>query len=274
MATQAIADPTHPWDALGRVVPRLTALIRTIPDPSVPALGVWNAGEVAVHVSHAWRVLTSLASGEASSPIHEVAELAGMTTTLVREEADRDLAHVADRIDAAAADFLAMAPAVPASELRPWIIEGITVPVHVLGCHLLNECLIHGYDIAAAGGRPWPIARADAATAITGFLFPTVARLGPREMVVQESARGLRARYDIRLRGGGGVVLAFDDGALTVEPQSSRRVDCHLLADPSALFLVMWGRVSQWPAVRRGHLLAWGRRPWLSWRLRALLRNP
>jgi len=37
---------------------------------------------------------------------------------------------------------------------------------------------------------------------------------------------------------------------------------------------VSWGRVSQWPAIGRGQLLAWGRRPWLGLKLRALLRNP
>jgi len=61
---------------------------------------------------------------------------------------------------------------------------------------------------------------------------------------------------------------------VTVEPEPRGRIDYHLSADASALFLVMWGRTSQWHAILRGQLLGWGRRPWLGVRLRSLLRNP
>jgi hypothetical protein len=69
-------------------------------------------------------------------------------------------------------------------------------------------------------------------------------------------------------------VLHFDDGDLTVEPEPSGRVDCHLSADPVAFMLVGWGRIGQGPAILKGQLLAWGRKPWLGLKLRSLLRNP
>jgi hypothetical protein len=78
----------------------------------------------------------------------------------------------------------------------------------------------------------------------------------------------------VRLRGGGRAVLRFDDGDLTVEPEPAGPVDCHLSVDPEAFMLVGWGRITQGPAILKGQLFAWGRKPWLGLKLRSLLRNP
>ena len=87
-------------------------------------------------------------------------------------------------------------------------------------------------------------------------------------------AAGVRATYDIRLRGGDRCYFVFDDGDFTVEEPSPRRVDCHISADPVAMLLVFFARHSQWPAIATGRLMAWGRKPWLGLQLRSLLRNP
>ncbi|HET9331654.1 MAG TPA: hypothetical protein VFO23_14105, partial [Steroidobacteraceae bacterium] len=55
--------------ALAEVAPRLAALVRSIRNPSAPALGEWNAGDVAVHLTHVWEVLPALAGGDGGSPI-------------------------------------------------------------------------------------------------------------------------------------------------------------------------------------------------------------
>ncbi|CAN5189865.1 hypothetical protein BH18ACT4_BH18ACT4_02820 [soil metagenome] len=59
-----------------------------------------------------------------------------------------------------------------------------------------------------------------------------------------------------------------------MDEPSSRRADCHLWVDPAPFLLVAWGRKSQWEAVFRGQIVAWGRRPWLGPRLRGLMHNP
>ena len=38
-------------------------------------------------------------------------------------------------------------------------------------------------------------------------------------------------------------------------------LDCHLFAEPVALMLVGYGRISHWSALARFRLIAWGRRP-------------
>jgi hypothetical protein len=93
-------------------------------------------------------------------------------------------------------------------------------------------------------------------------------------MLDAEQAAGLRATYDIRLRGGDRFYFIFNDGALTIEEPSARKVDCHISADPVAFLMVAWSRQSQWSAIAKGKLLAWGRKPWLGPRFRGLMRNP
>jgi len=264
-------DPVAARAALASVVPRLTALIRSVGDPGAHAVGEWSAGEVAVHLAHAWERLPALARGDVDSPLREPGELAALTISLVREEPGRDLEETARRIEAAASAFLAT----PATdEPRPWLVQGTALPGSAFTCHLLNETLVHGYDIARSQGRPWRIEPAHAGMAIMGFLFRALSVVDPRFPVRQRQAAGVRACFDIRVRRSGRAFLVLDDGALTIEAPSARPVDCHLSAEPATLFLLIWSRTGQWPGVLSGRLAVWGRRPWLGARLPRMLRNP
>ena len=147
-----VGDGQRAYAALSAVVPRLSSLIRSIKRPETPALGEWNVGDVAVHLAHVWETLPVLASGNLESPLQHVDELSELTTSLVRSEMRPDLAGVADRIDAAAAAFLTTATARTSDATTPWLVEGIQASAPTFACHLLNESLIHGYDIALRNG--------------------------------------------------------------------------------------------------------------------------
>jgi hypothetical protein len=265
-------DTTQARAALASVVPRLVALIRPIRNPSAPALGEWNTGDVAVHLAQVWEALPALASGALASPIRDPRELAGLTSSLVRDEPSRDLGQIAARIEAGAAAYLAT----PAGngDVRPWLVEGTALPASAFACHLLNESLVHGYDIARAERSPWRIDPTHAAMAVFGFTLPVLSVVDPRFPVDQQAAAGVRACYDIRVRRSGRFFLVFDDGAIAVEPPSSRSVDWRVSADPTALFLTLWSRRSPWPAMLTGGLRVWGRRPLVGLRLPKMLRNP
>lgn len=290
VTADAKADGAAARGALRDEVARVTALLRSISDSQAPALGSWNIAEVAMHLSQAFVVVPGLARADLSEAyevlptgagrdsgalIEDLWELGDVTTHGVKADVERDLQVIAGRIDERAAGFLGYIDNVqmPADD-RPWLVEGVEVELATLVCHLLNETIVHGYDIGRAAGRKWPIQPAHAAMVLDGFLMPLIAILGPRTMVDQQKAAGLRACYDIRVRRGGRHFMVFDDGALSVEKPSDRAVDCHLSVDPAAFLLVAWGRTSQWRAIGRGQLLAWGRRPWLGPRLRSLMRNP
>lgn len=273
--------------ALAEEVTRVSKLLRSVDDPHAAAVGQWNVVEVAVHLCQAFVIVPGLASADLTEALEfvpglaqrgtgslmgDIWDLGDLTVEGVRRERERDLHALAERVDASAAAFLADTAETAPDEARSWLVDGVTVDVPTLTCHLLNETVVHGYDIAVASGRRWRIDRGHAALVVDGFVFPLVDALG-NALVDASRAAGLRACYAVHVRGGGRHVMTFDDGTLTVGPRNGRRVDCHLSVDPAAFLLVVWGRRSQWRAIATGQLVAWGRRPWLGPRLRQLVRN-
>ncbi len=251
---------------------RLATLLRSVQKPEAPAIGKWNLTDVAVHVSHTLDAITAMAQG-GGGLLKDLSALSSLTEGLVNGESRRDLFGVADRIESSAANLVQLMESAADNGMRTWLVRDVQLPLSALTCHGLNELVVHGRDIALAEGVPWPIPRDYASLVVAGFLFPALAGLGGQ--MVRPEARDFKACFDVRLRGGGGrVFCCFEGGDLAVEPASRRPVDCHVSADPAAFLLVAWGRKSQWPAIARGQLLAWGRRPWLGPKLRAVLKNP
>jgi uncharacterized protein (TIGR03083 family) len=292
--TVAASASTLDWqcsqDALRDEVARVTALLRSIRDPgTAPVVGQWNLADVALHLSQAWLGVPGLARRDLS-PVYEVIpdwagvagdslvrdlpDLGEMTTQAVGSDPERDLLVLADRIEARAEEYFTYCARQSPDELRPWLIQGITLPLAAFTGHLLNETVLHGYDIARAAGRPWRIEPAHAAMVLHRFLIPVLQAGDPGVMVNPHTAAGARVAYELRIRGGDRFHFLFDKGALRVEKPSARQVDCHISADPVAFLLVVWNRQSQWRAIARGQLLAWGRKPWLAPRFRTFLANP
>ena len=198
-----------------------------------------------------------------------------MVTDLgVRSDAERDLGVLADRIEARATEFFSECAGRSADERLPWMVDGATVQLANLTGHLLNETVMHGYDIAQADRRTWHIEPAHAAMVLSEFIIPVIKALDPQALVDSERAAGLRATYDLRIRGGGRFHFIFENGTVMVEEPAPRRIDCYISADPVAFLMVVWARRSQWSAIAKGQLLAWGRKPWLGPQFRRLLRNP
>ncbi|MDQ4031956.1 MAG: maleylpyruvate isomerase N-terminal domain-containing protein [Actinomycetota bacterium] len=266
----------------------MTALLRSIQDPGIPAVGQWNVGELAMHLSQVWiavpglarrdlsrlyEVIPSIADVAGDSLMQDMYELDGLTVLGVKSDSQRDPAVLADRIEQRAQEYFAECAGHSPYELRPWLVEGSTLPLSAMTGHLLNETVMHGYDIARAAGHKWRIEPAHAAMVVRQFFVPVLRTLDPRVFVNGEKAAGLRATYDIRLRGHDRLHFIFDDGSLRVEEATSRPVDCHISADPAAFVMVFWARQSQWSAIAQGKLMAWGRKPWLGPRFRPLLRS-
>ena len=265
------------WAAARRAValagPRLTAMLRSATRPDAPALGEWDVTQLAAHVSHAADTVSAMTRG-GGNLIPDISGLATLTGVMVAGEGRRPLGELADRIDATVATFLTAMEegATTGDSSHAWLVQGTEMPLSMLTCHLLNELTVHGLDLARALGVPWPIDKGHAALVVQGFVFPALHTLG-RDMVVPEKAGNVRARFEVRLRGDARAWLHFSDGSLSVEGAPKGPVDCHLSVDPAAFLLVSWGRTSQWSAIARGQLLAWGRKPWLGMQMRSWLRN-
>jgi hypothetical protein len=226
--------------ALREVVPRLVTLVRSVPDADSVSVGTWTVGDVAAHLAHVFRLDTDAVAGR---PVPEAmvttAGMAEANAKMLAQDDERAPSVLADRVGTLANEFDDIASRSRAAAVE-WL-QGARLPPSAMACHLLEECLIHGHDIAAATGRSWPIQRHHALLAVEGAVLPLIAALPPTAMLNQEKARSFRARFDLRLRGGRRTLMVFDRGSLTLDAGGAR-VDAHLSADPAALMLVFIGR--------------------------------
>lgn len=252
------------------VLPRLATLVRGISDPGAAAIGTWGAGEVAAHLSHAIRGDTEVLAGRPIPPA--TVTKAGMddfTARMLAEDGERDPAVLAERIGALAGEFDDTASRAPEDPVS-WL-QGAPMPPSAVACHLLEECLVHGHDIARATGQEWPISRRHAVLVVEGFILQLIAALPPTALVKSESFRGC---VEIRLRGGGRTALVFDHGSMTVEPEPRREVDAHLSTCPAAFLLLSLGRQGIARPLLTGKLAVWGPRPWKAPQMLSAISTP
>lgn len=253
--------------ALADSARRTADLIRSIPDTSIRIpRSDWTVGEGAAHLVVVMGWFSEWAGG-GRSLTENLDELGSVNARAIAQIPERDGARLADRLLANVDRFLDVSSPLPADSKIAWH-EGYPLSLGSLVWVGVGEMVVHGYDIASAVKRPWPIDRQLACQILNG------AGEGWPLFVDRKNVRGVTASYGISLRGGPKQVFRFVDGRLTVEPPSSTPVDCRISADPVAFLLVGYGRVSQWPQIAQGKIVAWGRKPWLAIKFRRLLRNP
>jgi Pyruvate/2-oxoacid:ferredoxin oxidoreductase gamma subunit len=265
--------------AISAAATRFTALLRDTDDIERPAAGTdWTVAETAAHVSVVLTGFSAAIAGEPQAVAQEQYLEANFPTRLAANNAatiamvdHADAGRLAELITVGAQRFLELAAAAdPELECEtPWYGRGRTRTADCLTALALGELTVHGHDIAAGTGRPWPISDVDAKL-IVGTVCPNMSPLAVRP----EAGRRAPVTYEVRLRGNGPrYVIRVADG--TAEVRAARgRVDCVVSADPVTYLLVVYGRMPLGRALLRGGLLAWGRRPWLGLRFKGLFFNP
>jgi uncharacterized protein (TIGR03083 family) len=255
-ATTVLAAASSAFEA---TADSLTALVRALPDTRAPIPdSQWSVREATVHLVNDARLYTELASG-APSPIptmqkkkHEV-----YIAHLLADIAEDDPMVLGDLMTGSAEKFLAATAGRPGDQEVIFHADLRFDLAHLM-CVALGEELIHGYDIARAVGRPWPIDPGHALLVLYGY--------GPTYplCVHPQTTAGLNAAYGIELRGADAFTIRFVDGEYSVEPPNSGPVDCTISADPVAFLLVGTGRLSQWEAIALGLLTGGGPKPELA----------
>jgi uncharacterized protein (TIGR03083 family) len=265
MATAtAYLDRVQP--AIDRLADRFTALVTAAPDPAAPIPGsTWTVRDAAAHVVTVTRRFSDRPEGRGTW-VRDPRELGALNDAQIEALGEPGMEELAAGLRRELAALAAQVRAYGAAPPSFTFHGGEQVAADVALGILLGELVVHGWDVARATGRPWPIDGGDVELILQGVepILPG--------WVDRDAARGLTATFEVRLRGGGTHRWSFRDGRLQVG--QGGRPDVRISADPAALLLVFYRRQSQWPHVASGRLLAWGRRPWLALTLAGRFHQP
>lgn len=246
-------------DALAGAMERVAELIASIPDPQVLVPNSpWTVRDFAAHLILAGGQYTDMAQGVPS--VYQSVDPAYLHAEFTRRQADiaeTDPTKLSRLFVDAMEGYLDGTSDLPGD--TPVIMHGQN-PYTVGGMAgvLLGEELLHGYDIATAIGRPWPLDPADCELVLAGYAPVLGYFLDP------DTARGLSAGFGIELRGAGAMTVRFTDGVFGLEEAGAGPVDATISADPVAFLMVGTGRLSRYQAVALGLLSVGGNRPDLA----------
>jgi uncharacterized protein (TIGR03083 family) len=255
-------------DAVEVVAANIAEMLRPLSDASTPIpRSEWSVGEAAAHLAITQALFIEGLKGM-SSPYGDghSATFAQVNTQMLSEFGERDGAKLAELLVARTRAFLEESAGYHVQHRIHYHFGTMDLPTWT--SYMLVHLLMHGCPIATALGQPLPLERAHTELAIP-FFKATMPRI-----VDKEAARKHQGSIDVRIRGGGRLVVTIHNGSVTVSDLPTGPVDCFLSADPVAFLLVALGLASQWGLIARGKLLAWGRRPWLALRFKMLFPNP
>jgi uncharacterized protein (TIGR03083 family) len=255
--------------ALEDAAERFARLIAATRDPTVRVAGTpdWTVKQAAAHVVNVIERYAQGPRGEGEW-VSDPSRLPALNESQLPPFAEHSMDELAQMTRETTKSLIAQVRSYGDSQPTFHFHGGEVVRADTALGILLGELEVHGWDIARAVDGVWPIDPHH-----VELIFQGVEEIVPG-WVDRDTARGISAVFELKLRGEGRRVFAFHDGALDVNPVSAPRVDVHISADPVALLLVLYGRESQWNHVVRGHLFAWGRKPWLALKLAAFFHNP
>lgn len=246
-------------DAITGVTERVAELMASIPDPLALAPdSPWTVRDFAAHLVVCGGVWTDMAQG-VPSPIQS-REPAYFNAEVARRNADiaeTDPGKLSRLFVDAVEGFLDSTIDRP-GEAPVAFHCGDPLTMAGLAGVLLGEVLLHGYDIATAIGRPWPLDPAATELVLAAYAPALGFILNP------ETTRGLSAGFGIELRGVGGMTVRFTDGVFGLEEAGAAPVDATISADPVAFLMVVADRLSRYQAIALGLLSVGGNRPDLA----------
>ncbi|GAA0998756.1 maleylpyruvate isomerase family mycothiol-dependent enzyme [Acrocarpospora macrocephala] len=255
-------------DALRRTGDRFLTLVGSVPDPEAMATAEWTVADSVAHVRSIASLYTSiLQPDKVAHPFPDV-EHQIMTTTVdtvaeindvvLRQFTERDLRVLHDLLAGDIDDILHATENADPTAPVPWLGDS-RVPIAGVLAHLVNELLIHGWDIARAAKTRWELPPQDAALFFELFLVGMLRNhagglLGP-------PVPGRRIAVEFHSAHTTPVTLVLQDRRVTLE-ETGQGADVRLSFDPPTLNLMLFGRMSKARAALTGKITARGPRLW------------
>ncbi|GAA2708664.1 maleylpyruvate isomerase N-terminal domain-containing protein [Micromonospora olivasterospora] len=269
-------------DALAGATDRFIRLVEAVDRPETMVTAHWSVADTLVHVvSVAWLYAVKLDPAHQPLPIPGLGtRLATVTVDTIADLNDVVLAHLTERepgpllarLRADVDTILAATTDSRPGEQLDWF-GGARAPLAGLFAHLVNELLVHGWDIAPAARSPWEIPAREAVLFFELFLVGLIRAGYGRLLDSDEPPRERPITVEFRSAYCADVTLTLHRGRVRVAAPGARP-DVRVRFDPAALNLMMFGRVGRARTVLRGRVVAWGRRPWLLPPFLRVLRTP
>lgn len=243
--------------ALSVVSARTADLLQSLPHTAVAIPGFsWTVREAAVHLAMVGFRYAGMVDGEPTQYHSLAPEICARLNDQLNADIPESNPHkLAVLMREGTERFLSATESCDDTQDVLFDCAAVMAIPHLVGI-TVAEHLLHGYDIAVAVGRPWPIEPHHAALGLFGYRPSYGLRLNPAMTTAHT------AGYAIELTTGERFTIRF------VDTVSNRRipgpVDCTITADPVAFLLVESGRISQWAAIALGLIKAGGDRPGLA----------
>jgi uncharacterized protein (TIGR03083 family) len=251
---------------------RFADLVRSAPDPSAMATADWTVAETAAHTTGiAWNYTAMLAADGRPLPITAIREHFPVTTVdtihtglnpaQLRGYPERDPARLAERLRASIAEVLDLTADDDPERVVDWLGSS-RLPVAGVLAHMVNELLVHGWDIARAAGIPWPVEQEQAALFFDLFLVELIRHGYGHLLDDDRPVREGRIAVEFRSAHTAPVTIVLDAGVATVE-EAGTDPDVRLWFRPAGMNMLLFHRIGHLRAALSGQVVVWGRRPWL-----------
>jgi uncharacterized damage-inducible protein DinB len=253
-----VVDRAGAREALLDVTEQLADMIRPLADTAIPVPGSnWTVGETANHVAMAAELYVDLAGG--ATRVHgdvTTAGLAAANAEALAMDPERRADVLADAMLTSTRTFLGSVDGRQAGQSV--LTPAGKMDMDIMVPYALTHTLMHACAVARALRKKPPIRNEH-----VKLMMPFIA-VAMENFVSKDKTKDLTASFLLRLRGGPKMAVTFDKGTLSIDTKPPRRVDCHISAEPVALFLVAMGMKKQWGSIATGKLTTWGTKPWLA----------
>jgi uncharacterized protein (TIGR03083 family) len=256
--------------------------LATEADPTAAATADWSVADTVAHVHMvAWMDVRTFVPGTPELPVPEFDAFVARTTveTLDRLNSafltgmrERSMVDLTEAFTRDVGLLLERTEQTDPDHPIPWL-GGSRLPTSGLLAHLVNEILVHGWDIAQACDLDWSLPPEEAARFFDAFLAG-VTRLGVGRLQERDDPPPRRPiTLELTSPDVLSVVMTVDGRDIFLGT-GGRPIDVRVRYEPGPMALMLFGRTGRIaPVVRRQVQIA-GPRPWLVFPFLRAVRFP